>query len=150
MILNQPESVDDGEMKTILTTTQFETREQVKDFLSGTPDGRFSMPTKAARYEFLKTMLIRFKTTKQTKGVLLRFLSRVSGDSKGPIKRLVQPYLGTGKLPCKQGTAAPFTRKTTPADIGLLAPTDEWPETRSGPATRKRFERAYTVFDDLR
>ena len=31
-----------------------------------------------------------------------------------------------------------------------MAKTDEWHETLSGPATKKLFERAYNVFDDLR
>ena len=72
------------------------------------------MPGKAACYEFIKTMLIRFKyrkLNKANKGLLLRFLSRVSGYSKVQIKRLVQQYLRTGKLYCKQRTTAPFTRK---------------------------------------
>ncbi len=136
-----------------MTTTQFKTLEQIEDFLSGTQDGTFSMPGKAACYEFIKTMLIRFKyrkLNKANKGLLLRFLSRVSGYSKVQIKRLVQQYLRTGKLHCKQRTTAPFTRKYTPADIRLLAKTDEWHETLSGPTTKKLFERAYTVFDDLR
>lgn len=136
-----------------MTTTQFTTLKQVEDFLSGTQDGTFSMPTKAARYEFIKTMLIRFKyrqLTKADKGLLLRFLSRVSGYSKVQIKRLVQQYLRTGKLRCKQRTVAPFTRKYTPADIRLLAQTDEWHGTLSGPATKKLFERAYTVFEECR
>ena len=54
---------------------------------------------------------------KANKGLLLRFLSRVSGYSKVQIKRLVQQYLRTGKLHCKQRTAVPFTRKYTLADI---------------------------------
>ncbi|MCZ6805292.1 MAG: hypothetical protein O7D86_15560 [Proteobacteria bacterium] len=40
-----------------MTTTQFTTLKQIEDFLSGTQDGIFSMPTKAARYD-LKTILL--------------------------------------------------------------------------------------------
>lgn len=111
------------------------------------------MPTKAARYAFIQTLLIRFKYRglgKAEKGVLLRFLSRISGYSKVQVKRLVQQYLQTGKLQCRQRTAAPFTRKYTPADIRLLAQTDAWHDTLSGPATKKLCERAYTVFGDTR
>jgi len=136
-----------------MTTTQFTTLKQIADFLSGTQDGTISMPTKAARYEFIKTMLIRFKyrqLNKAGKGLLLRFFSRVSGYSKVQTKRLVQQYLRTGQLRCKQRTVAPFTRKYTPADIRLLAQTDEWHDTLSGQATKKLFERAYMVFEDHR
>lgn len=137
-----------------MTTTQFETLKQIEDFLSGTQEDCFSMPTKSARYEFIKTTLIRFKyrqLTKAEKGLLLRFLSRVSGYSKVQTKRLVQQYLRTGKLRRKQQrTTAPFTRKYTSADIRLLAQTDKWHGTLSGPATKKLFERAYTVFEDVR
>ena len=87
---------------------------------------------------------------KDDKGALLRFLSRVSGYSEVQIKRLVQQYLRTGKLRYQQRTSVPFTRKYTSADIHLLAHTDEWHGTLSGPATKKLFERAYTVFEDHR
>ncbi len=134
-----------------MTTTHFKTLAQVTDFLLGTEKRTFSIPTKADRYEFIKTILIRFKyrqLNKADKGLLLRFLSRVSGYSKVQTKRLVQQYLRTGKLHCKQRTSAPFTRKYTAADIRLLAHTDEWHGTLSGPTTKKLFDRAYTVFDD--
>ncbi|MDA0824653.1 MAG: integrase, partial [Proteobacteria bacterium] len=140
-------------MNAIMNTEQFTTFDQIRDFLAGTQEGAFSMPTKAARYAFLRTMLIRFKyrtLSKADKGLLLRFLSRVSGYSKVQVKRLVQQYVQTGKLQCRQRTAAPFTRKYTPADIRLLAQTDAWHDTLSGPATRKLCERAYTVFGDSR
>ena len=48
-------------MQAIMTTTQFETLNQIEDFLSGTQEGAFLMPTKAARYAFIQTTLIRFK-----------------------------------------------------------------------------------------
>lgn len=136
-----------------MNTEQFTTFDQIRDFLAGTQEGAFSMPTKAARYAFLQTMLIRFKYRtlgKPGKGLLLRFLSRVSGYSRVQVKRLIQQYLRTGKLHCRQRTAAPFTRKYTPVDIRLLAQTDAWHGTLSGPATKKLCERAYTVFGDTR
>ena len=136
-----------------MTTTQFKTLKQIEDFLSGTQEGAFSMPTKAARYGFILTTVKRFKyrqLSKGEKGLLLRFLSRVSGYSKVQIKRLVKQSLRTGKCQRKQRTATPFTRKYTAADIRLLAQTDKWHDTLSGPATKKLFERAYTLFDDPR
>jgi len=137
----------------MMNTDQFTTLEQIRDFLCGTQTGSFSMPTKAARYTFIQTMLIRFKYRhlgKVEKGLLLRFLSRVSGYSKVQVKRLGQQYLRTGRLQCRQRTAVPFPRKYTPADIRLLAQTDAWHSTLSGPATKKLCERAYTVFGDPR
>lgn len=80
-----------------MTTEQFTTLEQIRDFLSGTQEGTFSMPTKAARYAFIQALLIRFKYRglgKAEKGVLLRFLSRVSGYSKVQVKRLAGPLGG--------------------------------------------------------
>lgn len=136
-----------------MNTTQFKTLKQIEDFLSATQEGAFSMPTKAARYGFIQTTLKRFKyrqLSKGEKGLLLRFLSRVSGYSKVQIKRLVKQYRRTGKCQRKQRTATPFTRKYTTADIRLLAQTDKWHGTLSGPATKKLFERAYTLFDDPR
>ncbi len=62
----------------------------------------------------------------------------------------MQQYLRTGKLRCKQRTTVPFTRKYTLVDIRLLAQTDEWHGTLSGPATKKLIERAYRVFGECR
>ncbi len=100
-------------MKTIMTTTQFTTIGANRRFSIWDAGRHLLMSDKTARYEFIKTMLIRFryrKLNKANKGLLLRFLRRVSGYSKVHIKRLVQQYLRTGKLHCKQRTAVPFTR----------------------------------------
>jgi len=50
MLLNQPVPVHDGGMNAIMNTEQFTTFEQIRDFLSGTREGAFPMPTKSSRY----------------------------------------------------------------------------------------------------
>jgi len=80
-------------MNAIMNTEQFTTFEQIRDFLSGTREGVFPMPTKSSRYAFLQNMLSGFKY--QTfgmadKGLLVRFLSQIIGLFQAAGQRLVQ------------------------------------------------------------
>jgi len=108
------------------------TVEQIRLFLSGT---RFS-------YRNL---------TKSEKGILLRYMERVSGYSRQQLTRLVQRFLKNRQLakqyhPSKNG----FERRYNSADVVLLAQTDALHNQLSGPATRKLMERALTLYGDDR
>ncbi len=54
----------------------------------------------------------------------------------------------TGPVRRRTGVRHRFAVHYTPADIHLLAKTDELHETLSGPATKKIFEHAFTVFEN--
>ena len=60
------------------------TIEQVRRFLEGTADVEFEIETKADRYEWTEETLRRFRYLepgKAEKGLLLRFLEKVTGYS---------------------------------------------------------------------
>jgi len=122
---------------------------QIRDFLSGTEEVSFTLEDKTQRYQFLRRCLIRFeyyKLARPDKGVVLSYLSRVTGYSYIQVKRLVARWLKQGKL---EGRTAPrngFSRRYTDADIRLLAQLDELHENISGPATKKLCERALHLF----
>jgi len=129
------------------------TLEQIKAFLDGTSEVVFRVP-KGERNQFVERVLKRFGYAphgRADKGVLLRYIGRMTGLSRQQVTRLVRQYRKDGKLskqPCtpKRG----FTYRYTAADVILLAEMDVLHSTLSGPATKKLMERAYEVFGDPR
>lgn len=132
---------------------KLQTLAQVRAFLDGTAEVAFRVP-KAERNQFIWRVLKRFGYSphgKADKGVLLRYLERMTGLSRQQVARLVRHYLNHGKLP-KQPRAPKhgFTGRFTAADVALLAEMDALHSTLSGPATKKLMERALLVFGDAR
>ena len=129
--------------------SRIRTMEQVRRFLEGTADVEFPIDTKQKRYEWIEEPLIRFRyleRCKTEKGLLLKFLEKVSGYSHVQVKRFVRQYFETGHVRRRKAKKRGFIRKCTDADISLLAETDELHSTLSGPATKKVCERYYTLF----
>lgn len=125
---------------------------QLTDFLSGTQAVAFSvLGDKEACYRWLTGELVKFRyltLSRQDRGVVIRYLMKVSSYSRQQITRLIQQYRQTGTLKRRQRTLAGFAKKYTPEDIRLLAAMDERHDTPCGPAIKKLCERAYRVFGE--
>ena len=127
------------------------TLEDLRGFLAGAADLTLT-PTAdpVARYGFIKKVLKRFKYPLQCKahrGVIRRYLERVTGYSRPQLTRLIAQYLRSGRLVRRyRATNTSYTRKFTPEDIVLLAETDSLHGTLSGPATRVLLARAFHLF----
>jgi DNA-binding MarR family transcriptional regulator len=80
---------------------------------------------------------------KHSKGVVVRFLIKITGYSRQQITRLVKQYRDTGKIERRQHTYQGFERLYLAEDIRLLAALDERHNMPSGPAAKKLCERAY-------
>jgi len=132
---------------------QLATLAQVKAFLTGTTSVDFAVAADE-RYDFIARTLQRFGyrlLPRADKGVVLRFLERVSGYSRQQLTRLVKR--GAECRPLTKGYCASrtsFARTYTSADVRLLAHTDTLHSTLSGLATKKLMERAYGIFGDAR
>ncbi len=126
------------------------TVDQLTDFLSGTQAVAFSAQSDTdAGYRWIQGELVKFRYpgfSRQDKGVVIRYLMKVSGYSRQQLTRLIRQYRKTGRLLRRQRTVAGFTQKYTPADIRLLAARDERYGTPCGPGVKKLCERAYAVF----
>jgi transposase InsO family protein len=132
---------------------KLQTLVQIKAFLDGTSEVAFRVP-KAGRNPFIERVLKRFGYAphgRADKGVLLRYIERMTGLSRQQVTRLVRQYRKDGKL-SKQPRAPKrgFTCRYTAADAALLAETDALHSTLSGPATKKLMERALLIFGDAR
>jgi transposase InsO family protein len=132
---------------------QLDTLAQLQAFLDGTMAVDFAVAAEE-RYDFIARTLQRFGyrlLPRTGKGVVHRFLERVSGYSRQQLTRLVKR--GAERRPlakryCASRTS--FARTYTSADVRLLAHTDTLHSTLSGLATKKLMERAYGVFGDAR
>jgi len=137
-------------MKTIMKLEDLTTIDQLENFLSGTQAVAFSVISdKDACYRWIQGELAKFrylKCSRQAKGVVIRYLIKISGYSRQQLMRLVAQYRKTGRLQRRQRTVSGFKQKYTAKDIRLLADMDERHETPCGPAIKKLCERACEVF----
>jgi len=137
-------------MHTIMSLEQLNTIAAVKRFLDGTQDVAISLATtKQARYQWVQKTLAKYQyllLRKADRGVITRYLMKVTGYSHAQIKRLIQKYKKTGsvrvKLACRNG----FNQKYTKSDIRLLAAMDKRHGQPSGAVLKKLCERAYKQF----
>lgn len=134
-----------------MNDTQLETLDQVRQFLEGSEAISFQIESKDARYHWLQHTLVKFRylqLSKTDKGLITRYLRKMTGYSLAQVKRLIRQYRKTGRLVRKQRTSQGFQLKYTREDKLLLAGLDERHNTLSGPATKKLCERAYQVFGE--
>jgi transposase InsO family protein len=137
-----------------LHTDRLTSLEQIERFLNGSTDIAFRAPDRAARREWIAEVLRRFRygqRTRPERGLLLRFLTKVTGYSPAQMKRLVRQFRRHRRLPDRRGRPAkPFAYRYTLADHQALAELDALHGNLSGPATRKLAERAFQHFGDAR
>ena len=94
-------------------------------------------------------MLIRFRyprLKRAEKGVIRRYIGKVTGYSRSQVSRLVAEYKRTGQLKKTEYRRHRFPRKYTLSEVGLLARADELHGWLSGTATRRVMEREYEVY----
>jgi transposase InsO family protein len=136
-------------MQLIMNDERLQTIGQVKQFLAGSEALDFGGVSVEERYQWIETVLVRFKyyqLKKAEKGVMRRYIEKVSGYSRAQVSRLIREYKKRGQLRRSQYQRHRFPRSYTPADIGLLARTDELHDYLSGPATKKIMEREWAIY----
>ena len=133
-----------------MSTEHITTFEQVSAFLAGTQAVAFEVAAdKPARYQWMQKTLVRFRyyqLGKAEKGLITRYLMKVTGYSHAQTKRLIQRYQKTGKIAAKPTPRNGFPSRYRPNDIRLLAEMDERHQQPSGAVLKKLCERAYQQF----
>jgi hypothetical protein len=130
-------------MMTYMNETQIVTLDQVQQFLDGTEAVSFTLASKAERYRWIQHTRVRFRyleLSKVEKGVLMRYLAKVSGYSRQQLTRLIGHYRARGAIRLAQRSTNGFRCHYTREDIAQLAKLDELHGTLSGPATKKLCE----------
>ncbi len=126
-----------------------QTIEQVKQFLRGSEAVNFGGVSVEERYQWIQAVLVRFKyyqLKRVEKGVIRRYIKKVSSYSKAQVSRLIREYNQRGQLRKAQYKRHRFPRSYTMADVALLARTDELHDYLSGPATKKIMEREWDIY----
>jgi transposase InsO family protein len=133
-----------------MNINDLKTIEQLEQFLTGTQAIAFVVASsKQDIYRDIQRTLVVFRypaLDKASKGVVVRFLIKITGYSRQQVTRLAKQYRDTGKVERQSRTYQGFKSIYTAEDIRLLAALDERHNTLSGPATKKLCERAYTLF----
>ena len=85
--------------------------------------------------------------SKKDKGVVRRYLAKISGLSLSQITRLIARWRERGVIEPRASRRRRFPRRYTPDDIARLAAVDAAHEGLSGPAVRRILEREFEVYD---
>lgn len=125
--------------------------EQMRAFLEGSEEVRFRAENRKELYGWTERILRARnypELPREGKGLVRRFVAKVSGLSRAQTARLIGQYVDEGCVTLRRGRGKHFAAVYTPTDIALLAQLDEAHEALSGPATQKLLYRAYYEFAD--
>jgi transposase InsO family protein len=124
--------------------------EQIRAFLAGSGEVRFAGQRRAEVYAWVEKTLVRLEYSsldKPGKGLVRRYLSRMTGLSRAQITRLISLQRSTGQVKATVYERTKFATRYTAADINLLAYVDKAHGNLSGPATRRILEREYRDYE---
>ena len=138
-----------------LETERVETLEQVRAFVDGSEPVDFAVSDREGIYRLIRRTLVRLgysRLGKADKGLVKRYLGKVTGLSRAQLTRLIAQHRATGRIEDRRGgaPAKPFARRYTRADVRLLAKVDAALGQMSGAATRRVLRRQWQVFGDRR
>jgi hypothetical protein len=133
--------MDDSEAKSL---------EQIRAFLAGSGEVRFAGQRREQVYGWVERTLVRFQYTsldKPGKGLVRRYLARMTGLSRAQVTRLIALQRNTGRVKPAAYQRTKFATRYTPTDVNLLAYVDKAHGNLSGPATRRILEREYSDYE---
>jgi transposase InsO family protein len=126
--------------------------EQIQEFLEASQHWEFEGRERREIYEWVMSLLRQHRYGQQgraAKGLLRRYLIKMTGMSRVQITRLIAQYGEGGEVKTAAYRRHRFASKYTRADVALLASVDEAHETLSGPATRQILKREYVEYGQL-
>ena len=128
---------------------QLQTIEQVNQFIDSSQEIKYKGINIQEKYQWIEEVLRKFKykrLKRNGKGILRRYIEKVTGYSRSQLARLVGRYQEVGKLKVTEYHRHRFPQKYDATEVALLAKTDELHGWLSGPATKKILEREYEVY----
>ena len=121
---------------------------EMREFLSASSTLSFAGTGRKQIYGLLERVLRTHEylaLSKKDKGIVRRYLIRISGLSKAQITRLIARWRERGVIAPRASRRHRFPHRYTPSDIQLLAKTDDAHEGLSAPAMRRILQREYEV-----
>jgi hypothetical protein len=123
--------------------------EQIRAFLAGSGEVRFAGQKRDEVYAWTERTLQQHQyagLSKQEKGLLRRYVARMTGLSRAQVTRLISGYAETGRVKAAPYQRTKFATRYTKADVELLAYVDKSHGNLSGPATKRILEREYSEY----
>jgi transposase InsO family protein len=123
--------------------------ESIGRFVLASEEVRFEATDRRQLYGWVERVLVGQQYAEQGKaarGLLRRYLAKMSGLSRAQVTRLIARYMASGRVRVTVYRRRRFPPLYTRADIELLASVDEAHETLSGPATRRILEREVQLY----
>jgi transposase InsO family protein len=123
--------------------------EQIEAFLAGSGEVRFAGQRREEVYGWVEQTLVRQQYAsldKPGKGLVRRYIARMTGLSRAQLTRLITAYGKTGRVKAVAYRRTKFATRYTRADVNLLAYVDKAHGNLSGPATRRVLEREYAEY----
>ncbi len=123
--------------------------EAMARFVEASEGIRFEGKNREQVYGWVERVLIQQEYTGQGKaarGLVRRYIGKMTGMSRAQVTRLIARYTATGRIRPTIYRRRRFAQRYTRADIELLASVDEAHETLSGPATRRILEREVQLY----
>jgi transposase InsO family protein len=136
-------------MRLNMNDEQLETLEQVKQFIEGSQGIGFKGIIAREKHGWIEEVLRKFKyqrLKKAGKGLVRRYILKVTGYSRAQVARLVGIYQRSGRIKLTEYRRYRFPQKYDAAEVALLAMTDELHGWLSGPATKRILERENEVY----
>jgi transposase InsO family protein len=136
-------------MRVIMDDRHLQTIDKIASFLEGNDDVEFSAVSGEEKYEWIESVLRRFRYQKLRcgdKGLIRQYIGKVTGYSRAQTTRLIGRYNQSGELKRREYCRHRFPGKYRLKDIELLARTDELHGWLSGPAIKRILEREWQVF----
>lgn len=126
---------------------------QIRAFLKASEEVQFEGRNREEVYGWVSQTLCEqgyAGLNRAARGIVRRYLEKVTGLSRAQITRLITQYQDGGEVKAKRYRRYRFPQRYTRADIELLAQVDEAHDTLSGPATQKILQRECYDFGDRR
>ena len=123
--------------------------EAIGRFVEASQEVRFESENRQQLYGWVERVLVQHEygqRGKAARGLLRRYIEKMTGLSRAQLTRLIARYAATGRVEATGYKRRRFPQRYTRADIELLASVDEAHETLSGPATRRILEREFQVY----
>ena len=117
---------------------------QIKSFLAETEAVEFNKKSKKEAYCWIEETLSRFHyviLSKKEKGLIRRYLMKITGYSRAQLTRQINQYRKTGQVKIKEYDRHRFEKKYTNKDIQFLAHTAQLHDSPNGTALKKTLER---------
>jgi transposase InsO family protein len=123
--------------------------EAIGRFVEASEELRFEGENRQQVYGWLERVLVEQEYSQQGKaarGLVRRYIEKMTGMSRSQVTRLIARYTATGLVRPTVYQRRRFPDRYTRADVELLALVDEAHETLSGPATRRILEREVELY----